>query len=241
MFSKKILPFIIISILITSSYGYAQIITSKKVAIKKGIYQKPEEKANLETTVEKPNKGLVVSEKKKTEVILEKSTKPAAVAENKKELKSVKNPSKSKKYLVDNVDDSDLLPAPQEDYLAVQLINNALSFVGVKYHGGGSSTSGMDCSGMVTAVFNIFDLKLPRSSHEMAAVGEKREEKDIQKGDLIFFKTNGRGVINHVGMVIDVLNDEIKFVHSSTSNGVMVSSTKEPYYKKSFVQANKVL
>lgn len=222
-----------------SSYGYSQIVTSKKVAIQKGIYQKPSDKSTTESTVEKA-KVVAAPEKKKTETVVEKPTK-LYVTENKKELKPVKTSTKSKKYLVDNVDDSDLLPTPSEDYLAVQLINNAMAFVGVKYHGGGTSTSGMDCSGMVTAVFNIFDLKLPRSSHEMAAVGEKREEKDIQKGDLIFFKTNGRGVINHVGMVIDVLSDEIKFVHSSTSNGVMVSSTKEPYYKKTFVQANKVL
>lgn len=79
------------------------------------------------------------------------------------------------------MDDSDLLPAPSEDYLAVQLINNALAFVGVKYHGGGSNTSGMDCSGMVTAVFNIFDLKLPRSSREMSAVGEKEQKKTFKK------------------------------------------------------------
>jgi cell wall-associated NlpC family hydrolase len=222
-----------------SSYGYSQIVTSKKVAILKGIYQKPSDKLTTEATVEKA-KVVVALEKKKTETVLEKPTK-LAVTENKKEVKPVKTSTKSKKYLVDNVDDSDLLPTPSEDYLAVQLINNAMAFVGVKYHGGGTSTSGMDCSGMVTAVFNIFDLKLPRSSHEMATVGEKREEKDIKKGDLIFFKTNGRGVINHVGMVIDVLNDEIKFVHSSTSKGVTISSTKEPYYKKTFVQANKVL
>lgn len=222
MFSKKNLPLILFFFLIMSSYGYSQIVTSKKVAIQKGIYQKPDENKNTETIVEKP-------------------AKLVAVSENKKEVKPIKTSQKSKKYLIDNVDDSDLLPTPTEDYLAVQLINNAMAFVGVKYHGGGTNTSGMDCSGMVTAVFNIFDLKLPRSSHEMAAVGEKRDEKDIQKGDLIFFKTNGRGVINHVGMVIDVLSDEIKFVHSSTSKGVMVSSTKEPYYKKTFVQANKVL
>lgn len=223
-----------------SSFGYAQIITSKKVAIQKGIYQKPADKKTFEVTAEKQVK-VVVPEKKKTELTTDKSSRQIAVTENKKELKQIKNTTKSKKYLVDNVDDSDLLPTSSEDYLAVQLINNAIAFVGVKYHGGGTNTSGMDCSGMVTAVFNIFDLKLPRSSHEMAAVGEKREEKDIQKGDLIFFKTNGRGVINHVGMVIDVLNDEIKFIHSSTSKGVVVSSTKEPYYKKTFAQANKVL
>lgn len=240
MFSKKILPFITLFFLMMSFYGHAQIVTSKKIAIQKGIYKKPEEKKTPETIVEKPGKVIVTSEKKKTETIIEKPTK-LTVTEIRKEVKPVKNTSKSKKYLVDNVDDSDLLPAPSEDYLAVQLINNAMAFVGVKYHGGGSNTSGMDCSGMVTAVFNIFDLKLPRSSHEMAAVGEKRADKDIQKGDLIFFKTNGRGIINHVGMVVDVLNDEIKFVHSSTSKGVVVSSTKEPYYKKTFVQANKVL
>jgi cell wall-associated NlpC family hydrolase len=241
MFSKKILPCISFFLLTFSTLGYAQIVTSKKVAIQKGIYQKPEEKKKLEPITEKLPKDAVIGEKKKAESSGEKHTRLIAVAENKKDLKAFKAGTKSKKYLVDNVDDSDLLPTPSEDYLAVQLINNAMAFVGVKYHGGGTNTSGMDCSGMVTAVFNIFDLKLPRSSHEMAAVGEKREQKDIQKGDLIFFKTNGRGVINHVGMVIDVLSDEIKFVHSSTSKGVMVSSTKEPYYKKTFVQANKVL
>ena len=240
MFSKKIFSLTFILFLMVSSFGYSQIITSKKVAIKKGIYQKPADKKSFEATAEKPVK-VVVPEKKKTELITDKFNRQVAVTDNKKELKQIKNTTKSKKYLVDNVDDSDLLPTPSEDYLAVQLINNAIAFVGVKYHGGGTNISGMDCSGMVTAVFNIFDLKLPRSSHEMAAVGEKREEKDIQKGDLIFFKTNGRGVINHVGMVIDVLNDEIKFIHSSTSKGVVVSSTKEPYYKKTFAQANKVL
>lgn len=240
MFSKKIFSLTFILFLMVSSYGYSQIITSKKVAIKKGIYQKPAEKKTFDAIDEKQVK-FVVAPEKKAELTTDKSNKQVTVTENKKEIKPVKNTIKSKKYLVDNVDDSDLLPTPSEDYLAVQLINNAMAFVGVKYHGGGTNTTGMDCSGMVTTVFNIFDLKLPRSSHEMAAVGEKREEKDIQKGDLIFFKTNGRGVINHVGMVIDVFNDEIKFVHSSTSNGVMVSSTKEPYYKKTFVQANKVL
>jgi len=68
-----------------------------------------------------------------------------------------------------------------------------------------------------------------------------RDEKDIEKGDLIFFKTNGRRVINHVGIVVEVLANEIKFIHSASSKGVTISSTKEPYYKKSFAQVNKVL
>lgn len=116
-----------------------------------------------------------------------------------------------------------------------------MSFIGVRYHGGGTTKAGMDCSGMVTAVFNIFDMKMPRSSNEMAKVGTKLDTKEIKKGDLVFFKTNGKNIINHVGMVIDVIGDEIKFVHSSTSKGVIVSSTKEAYYSRTFAQANRIL
>jgi len=121
------------------------------------------------------------------------------------------------------------------------MINNAMGFLGVNYRGGGTTTSGMDCSGMVTAVFNLFDIKLPRSSNDMAKVGKKLDQKDIQTGDLIFFKTNGRSVINHVGMVVEILEDEIKFIHSSTQSGVIISSTKEPYYKRTFAQVNRVI
>jgi hypothetical protein len=41
-------------------------------------------------------------------------------------------------------------------------------------------------------------------------------------------------------MVVEVLEDEIKFIHSATSKGVIISSTKEPYYKRTFVQVNRI-
>ena len=75
----------------------------------------------------------------------------------------------------------------------------------------------------------------------MAKIGRKLDEDDIRKGDLIFFKTNGRSVINHVGMVTEVSSDEIKFIHSSTQRGVIISSTKEAYYGKNFAQANRII
>ena len=116
-----------------------------------------------------------------------------------------------------------------------------MDFIGVHYRGGGTSRASMDCSGMVTAVFDIFGMKLPRSSYEMAKVGEKIDLSQAKKGDLVFFRTNGRSVINHVGMVVENNGDEIKFIHSSTSKGVIVSSTKEPYYQRTFAQANRVI
>jgi len=227
MLNNKIFSYLLLSLmLLLNTIGHSQIITSKKEAIKKGIYQKPIEVKKTEIVIEKPAKAVAVSDIKVKDPKTTKAAKPVI---------------KSKKVLINDKEDNDLIFSPSENYLALQLINNAMSFVGVKYRGGGTSTSGMDCSGMVTAVFNLFDLKLPRSSIEMASVGQKCEPKDAKKGDLIFFKTRGRSVINHVGMVVEVLNDEIKFIHASTSNGVMISSTKEPYYQRAFAQINKVL
>lgn len=210
MFRKSLFKFALLSLLLAAYAGTAQVITSKKEAVKKGIYQKPNESK------------LNVSEKQSKTV--SKATK-----------------SKNKKSIIKETEDHDLLPLPNENYLALQMINNAMTFIGVKYRGGGTTTAGMDCSGMVTAVCDIFDLSLPRSSREMAKVGKKLSTDEIQKGDLVFFKTNGKSIINHVGMVIEVIGDEIKFVHSSTSKGVIVSSTKEPYYSKTFAQANRIL
>jgi lipoprotein Spr len=121
------------------------------------------------------------------------------------------------------------------------IISSALDHVGTKYKYGGTDSSGFDCSGLVYTTFKKFDIPLPRSSHEMAEFGEKLRDSDIQEGDLVFFITNGGKRINHVGIVTEVSKDEIKFVHSSTKRGVIVSSTKEPYYQKNFVKAARIL
>ena len=89
--------------------------------------------------------------------------------------------------------------------------------------------------------YGAFDIKLPRTSREQSSIGTKISTEEAQKGDLIFFKTNGRSQINHVGMVVEVNEGEIKFIHSSVSNGVIISSTKERYYQKNFSQINRVL
>jgi murein DD-endopeptidase / murein LD-carboxypeptidase len=126
-------------------------------------------------------------------------------------------------------------------YLVEQLINSASNKIGSRYKSGGTTDEGFDCSGLMYNIFNLYDIKLPRSSFEQSKIGTSIERESIQKGDLIFFRTNGRNQINHVGMVVEILEDEIKFIHSSTSSGVIISSTKEPYYQKSFAQVNRVL
>ena len=125
-------------------------------------------------------------------------------------------------------------------YLVEQLINAATDNLGARYRSGGSSPEGFDCSGFIFYTFSKFDIILPRSSNEMSNLGTVLNSNEIKKGDLIFFRTNGRKVINHVGMVVEVLEDEIKFIHSATSKGVIISSTKEPYYNRTFAQVNRV-
>jgi cell wall-associated NlpC family hydrolase len=127
--------------------------------------------------------------------------------------------------------------------LAEQLIDAAADNLGVKYKYAGTTRAGYDCSGLIYTIFNAENITLPRNSFQQSKIGVVLNPKkdQAQKGDLIFFKTNKNREINHVGIVIEATDDEIKFIHSSTSKGVIISSTKEPYYQKTFVQINRVL
>ena len=125
--------------------------------------------------------------------------------------------------------------------LADELIRMASDNLGSRYRSGGTSKNGFDCSGLMYTTFSSLDIKLPRSSHQMATIGTVVDPNQAQKGDLIFFKTRGANQINHVGMIVEVNDGEIKFIHSATHGGVIISSTKEKYYEKNFTQINRVL
>src|SRR5690606_34455528 len=126
----------------------------------------------------------------------------------------------------------------ETDYLTEQLINVAKDYKGTKYVWGGMSRSGMDCSGFVKTAFDTFDINLPRTSREMSKTGERINKSEAQPGDLIFFKNGGSRVINHVGIIIEVNDGEIKFIHSASSKGVSINSTNDTYYKRNFTQIN---
>lgn len=129
----------------------------------------------------------------------------------------------------------------ENKYIVKHLIEKATDNIGVKYKAGGTTKSGFDCSGLVFTTFESENIKLPRSSYEQSKIGKIINIDDAQKGDLVFFKTNKSKQINHVGLITEVNGNEIKFVHSSTSKGVIISSTKEPYYQKSFIQINRII
>ncbi|MEN9323274.1 MAG: hypothetical protein RIT03_1339 [Bacteroidota bacterium] len=204
----------------------ATIITSKAEAQKKGIYRVPE------------NKTLVINHTQIEDLIAKAKIAPPIKAV----VPTVVPEKKAPKYILNEANDPDYFVTEDEaSYLVQQLIHAASDELGTRYRAGGTSGDGYDCSGLMYSTFLKFDIELPRSSHEMANLGKKLDRDQIKKGDLIFFRTNGRKRINHVGMVVEVTPDEIKFIHSSTQLGVVISSTAEPYYARTFAQVNRVL
>ncbi|MGS2764019.1 C40 family peptidase [Sinomicrobium sp. M5D2P9] len=133
------------------------------------------------------------------------------------------------------------LPPAKGSAQANKIIETAISYNGTRYRYGGTTRKGMDCSGLVYTSFQEHDIALQRASYMMATQGEKVKLKEVRKGDLLFFKTGRKNRINHVGLVVDIKGQEIRFIHSTTSRGVLISSLKEGYWNHAFSEARRVL
>jgi cell wall-associated NlpC family hydrolase len=122
------------------------------------------------------------------------------------------------------------------------IVSNAKDYLGVKYKMAGTTKKGMDCSGLIYTAFGEENIPMPRVSRDMAKKGDWVDVKEIKKGDLIFFATskNNRS-INHVGLVTESRTGYVKFIHSSSSKGVMESLLSERYWYLAYVQARRVL
>ena len=128
------------------------------------------------------------------------------------------------------------------DKKADRIVDYALSFEGTRYKFGGTSKKGMDCSGLVFVSFQKENIDLPRISRDMASRGRKISLNQVNQGDLVFFRTNkNRGVINHVGLVVESQRGKVRFIHATTSSGVIISSLDEHYWKDAFVEVRRII
>lgn len=101
----------------------------------------------------------------------------------------------------------------------------------------------MDCSGLLINSFRSVDISLPRESADQALMGEKVKIKELREGDLVFFATGKkRRQITHVGLVTDVKGKEdVKFIHASSSVGVIETNLFTDYYLKRFRFARRII
>jgi cell wall-associated NlpC family hydrolase len=132
---------------------------------------------------------------------------------------------------------------PKNSEQVDEIISFAKKYLGTPYHYAGSTPSGFDCSGFIYYVMGNFGMQLTRSSYGLAEFGETVKLADIRPGDLMFFK--GRSTastrVGHVALVVEVTPDAIRFIHASTSRGVVIDNFKtSKYYIPRFIKAKRL-
>lgn len=117
-----------------------------------------------------------------------------------------------------------------------ELIKEIETWIGTKYKYGGTSKSGTDCSGFVKTVYKkIYNIDLNRSARDLVKNTRLISKSQLKCGDLVFFKIN-KPQVSHVGIYL--ANN--KFVHASSSRGVVVSDLTATYYTKHFYKGGRI-
>lgn len=107
---------------------------------------------------------------------------------------------------------------------------------GVPYRLGGAGYEGIDCSAFMQVVFEDYFFEIiPRTTLEQLEHGRAIKKRELQTGDMVFFKTGRRSY--HVGVMIN----KSDFLHASTTFGVIISSLEEDYWQKTYLTARRVL
>jgi len=120
-------------------------------------------------------------------------------------------------------------------HLRDKILRTADSFIGVPYRWGGESVEeGFDCSGFTMTVYRLNGLDLPRSSRSQWHAGESVNRTKLEKGHLVFFRTNSSRKISHVG----IYDGNGRFVHApGKGKRVRRSSLNSRYYKERYAGA----
>lgn len=120
-----------------------------------------------------------------------------------------------------------------------EVVEFAKQYLGYKYVAGGSSPStGFDCSGFTTYVFRNFGISLNRSSKDQIKNGTSVSKANLQPGDIVIFKNQGKTAIGHVGIYIGNGN----FIHAANKKeGVVITALSSSYYSQRYVGARRVI
>ncbi|MEO6282640.1 MAG: C40 family peptidase, partial [Dyadobacter sp.] len=122
-----------------------------------------------------------------------------------------------------------------------EVVQVARTYTGTPYRSGGNDKNGIDCSGLICSVYSEIGVKVPRISWQQSEYGQEVGKlEEIRVGDWLFFvpEAGKEGYVSHAGIVTDVRSQqEIIFIHASTSRGVREDNLFSTYFKGRFVKA----
>ncbi|HTN39076.1 MAG TPA: NlpC/P60 family protein [Arachidicoccus sp.] len=119
----------------------------------------------------------------------------------------------------------------------IDLFEEVDDWYGTPYSYGGSSKNGIDCSAFSRTLFNeVYNKSLPRTAQQQYDYCRHIKKNQLEEGDLVFFHTTSGSRITHVGIYLQ----NGKFVHASTSSGVMISDLDDYYWRKTYRAAGRI-
>ncbi|HEF8773780.1 TPA: bifunctional murein DD-endopeptidase/murein LD-carboxypeptidase [Providencia stuartii] len=157
--------------------------------------------------------------------------------------KNAQRTTHSESRMLNNSSDSLAMASQDEFEQLVQsvdtkskIMDQYANWKGVSYRLGGTTKSGVDCSSFVQRTFiEQFGVALPRTTSEQESSGKSVSRNSLKAGDLVLFKTGRR--MKHVGIYIG----DNKFVHASTSSGVIVSEMTNEYWNKRYYAGRRII
>jgi gamma-D-glutamyl-L-lysine dipeptidyl-peptidase len=112
-----------------------------------------------------------------------------------------------------------------------RIVRTAERYIGAPYHHGGSTPRGFDCSGYVMYVYRQNGILLPREVGGQYEAGKHIRPRQVQPGDLVFFKTSRRHRLSHVGIYLG----DNRFIHApSSGKRVSYADMGKSYWKKRY-------
>lgn len=133
---------------------------------------------------------------------------------------------------IDHNNQNHLSTSSENNLAAIEL--SFQRYQGSPYRFGGTTKAGFDCSGFIGVVFSeALNIELPRTTEQIAAGGKAVRRDQLQPGDIVIFKTSVKQL--HAG----IYTEGGKFVHASTSKGVVESNLTNAYWQQRYIKAKR--